>query len=98
METPRILAIGTAVPARRFAQEELADLFGYRDGLRRSFFLNSGIEARHLYTALADPRPTETVDEMTARFAEGSVRLGVEAIEACLAQTGLGREPTSTSW
>ena len=90
MHTPRILAIGTAVPGRRFAQEELADLFGYRDGLRRLFFLNSGIEGRHLYTDLADPKPTETIDEMTARYAEGSVRLGVEAIEACLAQAGFG--------
>lgn len=90
MHTPRILAIGTAVPARRFAQEELADLFGYRDGLRRLFFLNSGIDGRHLYATVADPRPTETIDEMTARFAEGSVKLGSEAIEACLAQAGLG--------
>jgi predicted naringenin-chalcone synthase len=89
VHTPRILAIGTAVPARRFGQEELADLFGYREGLRRLFFLNSGIDSRHLYT-VADPRPTETIDEMTARFAEGSVALGTEAILTCLAQTGLG--------
>lgn len=89
MQTPRIVAIGTAVPARRFTQEELADLFGYGEGLRRSFFLNSGIESRHLYMPLANPRP-ETIDEMSARFAEGSVRLGVEAVEACLARAGLG--------
>ena len=89
MQTPRIVAIGTAVPARRFTQEELADLFGYSDGLRRSFFLNSGIDARHLYITAADPR-RETIDEMSARFAEGSVRLGVEAVEACLARAGLG--------
>jgi predicted naringenin-chalcone synthase len=90
VQTPRIIAIGIAVPARRFSQEELADLLGYRDGLRRRFFLNSGIEGRHLYTTLADPRPNETVDEMTARYAEGSVRLGVEAVQACLARAGLG--------
>lgn len=89
MQTPRIVAIGTAVPARRFTQEELADLFGYSDGLRRSFFLNSGIDNRHVYMPLADPR-RETIDEMSARFAEGSVRLGVEAAEACLARAGLG--------
>ena len=89
MQTPRIVAIGTAVPVRRFTQEELADLFGYGDGLRRRFFLNSGIDGRHLYMPLADPRP-ETIDELSARFAEGSVRLGVEAVEACLARAGLG--------
>ena len=89
MLTPRIVAIGTAVPARRFTQEELADLFGYGDGLRRSFFFNSGIDTRHVYMPLAEPR-RETIDEMSARFAEGSVRLGVEAVEACLARAGLG--------
>lgn len=89
MQTPRIVAVGTAVPARHFTQEELADLFGYGDGLRRSFFLNSGIDRRHVYMPLADPR-RETIDELSARFAEGSVRLGVEAVEACLAQVGLG--------
>ncbi len=89
MQTPRIVAIGTAVPARRFTQEELADLFGYGDGLRRRFFFNSGIDTRHVYMPLAEPR-RETIDELSARFAEGSVRLGVEAVEACLARAGLG--------
>jgi polyketide synthase Type III len=89
VHTPRIAAIGTAVPSRRFTQAELAKLFGYGDGLRQSFFQNSGIDARHLYITAADPRP-ETIDELNARFAEGSVRLGVEAVEACLAQAGLG--------
>jgi polyketide synthase Type III len=88
VQTPRIVAIGTAVPAWRFTQEELADLFGYRDGLRRSFFFNSGIEGRYLYMA-APPSRAETIDELSARFAEGSVRLGVEAVENCLARAGL---------
>ena len=89
MEAPRIVAIGTAVPDRRFSQEELVELFGYQDGLRRRFFFNSNIDARHLYLPQTDLRP-ETIDEMSARFAEGSVRLGVQAVEACLGQTGLG--------
>jgi predicted naringenin-chalcone synthase len=88
VQIPRIVAVGTAVPARRFTQAELADLFGYRDGLRRRFFFNSGIDSRHLYVTAATPRP-ETIDELSARFAEGSVRLGVEAVERCLARAGL---------
>ena len=89
MDAPRIVSIGTAVPARRFTQEELADLFGYRDGLRRRFFFNSNIEGRHVYMPeTMDLRP-ETVDEMSARFAEGSVRLGIQAVEACLEPAGL---------
>jgi predicted naringenin-chalcone synthase len=89
VDAPRIVSIGTAVPARRFTQEELVDLFGYRDGLRRRFFFNSNIEGRHVYIPeTMDLRP-ETVDEMSARFAEGSVRLGVQAVETCLRPAGL---------
>jgi len=89
VDAPRIVAIGTAVPDRRFTQQELADLFGYRDDLRRRFFFNSDIDGRHVYITRSDPR-AETVDELSARFAEGSVRLGVQAVLACLGQTGLG--------
>jgi predicted naringenin-chalcone synthase len=88
VQTPRIAAIGTAVPVPRFTQGELADLFRYGDGLRRSFFFNSGIDARHLYLPTM-PSRAETIDERSTRFAEGSVRLGVEAVENCLAQAGL---------
>jgi predicted naringenin-chalcone synthase len=88
VDAPRIVSIGTALPGRRFAQAELADLFGYQDGLRRHFFLNSNIDGRHLYLPQAELRP-ETVDELSARFAAGSVRLGVQAVEACLGPTGL---------
>lgn len=89
METPRILGVGTAVPARRFTQDELAELLGYHDPLRRAFFTNSGIESRHLYATAVDPRPDETIDAMAARFEAGSVELGAQAIEACLASAGL---------
>ena len=60
----------------------------YDDGLRRSFFFNSGIDGRHLHLAHVPSRP-ETIDERSARFADGSVRLGVEAAERCLARAGL---------
>lgn len=86
---PRILATGTAVPARRFTQDAVADLLGYHDTLRRDFFRHSGIEGRHLYVTAPDPRPDESADAMTARFEEGSVRLGVEAIRACLERAEL---------
>ena len=88
MQTPRIAAIGTAVPAWRYPQERLANLFGYADGLRRSFFFNSDIDARHLHMPVLPTGP-ETIDELSARFADGSVKLGVEAVEACLSRAGL---------
>ncbi len=83
MGTPRILAVGTAVPDRRFTQDRVVGLFGYTDPLRTSFFLNSGIEGRHLYLTAPAPRP-ESVDELAARFREGALALGAGAIAACL--------------
>jgi len=90
MGTPRILAVGTAVPARRFSQATVVELFGYADSLRRRFFLNSGIESRHLYVTAPEPRPDESVDELAARFREGSLALGTQAIRACLERADLG--------
>jgi predicted naringenin-chalcone synthase len=90
MVTPRILATGTAVPPTAFGQLELADIFGYQDTLRRNFFLRSGIERRHFYVDAARARPDEDVDQLAARFREGSVALASEAIGSCLARAGLG--------
>src|SRR5712692_2262698 len=38
MRTPRIAAVATATPSRRFTQAELLAIFGYEDAQRRSFF------------------------------------------------------------
>jgi predicted naringenin-chalcone synthase len=86
---PRILAVGTAVPASRFAQAELLALAGYTDPLRRNFFLRSDIEARHLSIDPHHPRTDETVDDLTARFRASSVALGARAIQACLERADL---------
>src|SRR5262245_10377980 len=84
MATPRILAVGTAVPSTRFDQAELLAVAGYDDPQRRGFFLRSGIDGRHLYTDGPRPRADENVDELTARFQEGSVAIGAQAIQTCL--------------
>jgi len=84
MGNPRILAVGTAVPATRFDQSDLLAIAGYDDPQRRGFFLRSGIDGRHLYMDAARPRADESVDELTARFQEGSVTLGAQAVRTCL--------------
>ncbi len=89
MVTPRILAIGTAVPTTSFDQAELVGIFGYTDALRRNFFLRSGIERRHFFVDPAHARPDEDVDQLAARFRDGSVALGAQAIQACLDHAGL---------
>jgi predicted naringenin-chalcone synthase len=84
MVRPRILAVGTAVPAPRFTQAELLAVAGYPDPLRRNFFLRSDIDGRHLWIDPEHPRTDETVDELGARFREASVELGSRAIRTCL--------------
>jgi len=89
MSDPRILAVGTANPPNRFSQAEVLALAGYTDERRRGFFLNSGIEGRYLAIDKAAFRPTESVDDLQARFRKVSVELGCRALTAALAQAGL---------
>jgi len=84
MGSPRILAVGTAVPATSFTQDQLVDIFGYPDALRRSFFFHSGIERRYFFVDAACARPDEDLDQLAARFEKGSVALGTQAIHTCL--------------
>lgn len=91
MGTPRILTVGTANPPDRFTQAEILALAGYPDERRRGFFLHSGIEGRYLAIERGVFSPTESLDEIQARFRKTSVDLGVRALADALAQAG--REP-----
>lgn len=88
MPNPTIIALGTANPTTQFSQEELLALSSYTDERRRGFFLHSGIEHRHMYLDKATFRPTETTDELSARFRKGSVEIGCQAIQRALDQAG----------
>lgn len=88
MPNPSIVAIGTANPTTQFSQEELLALSSYTDERRRGFFLHSGIERRYMYLDKTTFRPTETMDELSARFRKGSVEIGCLAIQRALDQAG----------
>jgi len=88
MPRPRIVALATANPKTEFSQEELLALSPYADDRRRSFFLNSGIERRYLYLDKAVFRPTETTDDLSARYRKGSIEIGCEAIQRALDHAG----------
>ncbi len=88
MSMPRILAVGTANPPNRFTQEEVLALAGYTDERRRGFFLNSGIEGRYLAIERNAFRPTESLDDLQARFRKTSVDLGCRALLAALSRAG----------
>jgi len=85
---PRILTVATATPPNRFTQPEVLALAGYTDERRRGFFLNSGIEGRYLAIERGSFSPTESLDELQARFRTTSIDLGVRALGAALAQRG----------
>ncbi|MFQ5656111.1 MAG: type III polyketide synthase [Candidatus Methylomirabilales bacterium] len=86
---PRIQAVGTALPKERFTQSECLQWVGYTDSRRRGFFQRSGIKHRYLYLDGATFSADETIDQLDARFARGSLELGCRAILACLDQRGI---------
>lgn len=87
--TPRILTVATASPPNRFTQPEVLALAGYADERRRGFFLNSGIEGRYLAIDREGFTPTESLDQLQARYRAASIDLGVRALASALAQQGI---------
>lgn len=95
LAVPTVVGIGTALPRSR-SQDELWDGFFAEHFERRTIaeriFRNSGVDRRH---GVVDPleedvRAWGTEARMQRFMAEG-LPLGVEAVEACLADAGLDR-------
>jgi len=88
MQTPRIVAVATATPARRFTQSDLLAIFGYKDAQRRSFFEHSDIEGRYMFVDREQARPDEDVDALNARFQAGALALSEAAARRALVRAG----------
>ncbi len=88
---PQILSVGTATPPDRYTQEEVLAMFDSVDPRVRGFYLNGHIKTRHL--VLPDPvngrREPESQEALITKHRRWSVRLGKEAIDACLSPLGL---------
>lgn len=52
MPAPKIVAVATATPPRRFTQGAILALAGYTDERRHGFFAQSDIDGRALWSAL----------------------------------------------
>ncbi len=81
--SPRITAVGTAVPPTSYAQSELLDIFGIEDPRVRSVFLNSAIERRHLVLPPESPdggRRQETQGELLRKHVDNGVAMGRDAL------------------
>jgi len=85
---PRVAAVATTSPLHRFTQADLLALAGYTDAQRRGFFERSDIESRYLCIDPQHFQPSESVDEMQARFCEGALALGEAAARQALARAG----------
>src|SRR5215813_10597095 len=88
MGAPKIVAVATSTPSHRFGQSTLLRLAGYDDTLRSGFFRHSEIDARHLFLDPATFTPTESVDELSARFRRGAIELGAQAARRAVAGAG----------
>jgi alkylresorcinol/alkylpyrone synthase/polyketide synthase Type III len=86
---PAILALATANPHNRYAQQEIYDLACnhsefYRNPRVKQIFMNSDIDFRHLYLDIKKFKGVESTDEMHERFRRGAVEIGKMAILDCL--------------
>lgn len=86
---PRLLAVATAHPPRRFTQKEAYQLAGYKSRRILDIFLNSDIDYRYLYLEPEGFQPTEDPDQLHRRYREGAVQIARAAAERCLEQAGL---------
>ena len=86
---PRIQAVATAVPPRRFTQEEVLRLAGYTRPIAREIFLHSDIDYRYLFIDPECDVASEGLDELHRRYREGAVLIARQAAERCLAQAGV---------
>jgi len=91
LTAPQILGCATAVPPRRFSQEEVFALSPYTSERIRKIFLNSDIEFRHLWLP-EDFAPTETADQLHARYLEGAMHLSCLAARDALGAAGVAAE------
>lgn len=88
-DQPAILAVATATPRQRYAQEEIYELACryseyYRTPRIKQIFMNSDIAFRHLYLDAESLPAQETTDELHKRYMTGAVEIGSEAIRKCL--------------
>ncbi len=89
MTAPAILSCATAVPPLRLTQEDVFRLMGYTSPRIRQVFLNTGIDYRHFWADAQTFTPTETPDQLHARYREGAMHLSCLAACDALASAGL---------
>jgi alkylresorcinol/alkylpyrone synthase/polyketide synthase Type III len=80
----RLLGLASAVPPAIVGQDEACRLLGYTDPKAIRVFRNAGVESRNLGLDPATFRPTETPDELAARFERVAMEIGATACRRAL--------------
>ncbi len=89
MSLPTILSCATAVPPHRYTQQEAFALLGYTHPRILQVFLNSDIDYRHFWGDTKGFTPTESPDQLHARYREGATHLACRVAREALAAAGL---------
>ena len=93
MILPEIRGLGTAVPDTCYVQEEILQLLRpYLNGNSRTeaIFRNAGIDSRHLEVAGEYYQQERTTQDRNERYMQAALPLGVQAIQRCLENAGMG--------
>ncbi len=91
LPAPRLVGVGTAVPATSYTQTDLLDIFGITDPRVRSVFLNCAIQRRHLVLPAfnAAGRPvSEPQGDLLDKHKAITIDMGAAALDACLKRAG----------
>ncbi|MET9567067.1 3,5-dihydroxyphenylacetyl-CoA synthase DpgA [Streptomyces tauricus] len=86
-----MVGVGTALPPASYTQREVLDTFRITDPRIRAVFLGGAIERRNLTLPPTGPDGTPVVEsqgDLLRKHTESGLRLGREAIENCLRDTG----------
>ncbi len=93
---PAILGLGTALPAKRYAQKELYEQFLEphfgRNRLARAIFSHAGIDYRHAVVEAEFYAGNPTTQMRNDRYLEQALPLGERAIRNCLADAQIDAE------
>lgn len=88
---PRMVGVGTAVPATAFSQQEVLDTFEIDDPKVRSVFLSSAIQRRHLVLPPQGDdgrRVSEPQGDLLDKHKRLAVEMGEQALRLCLKKAG----------
>ncbi|NOY27387.1 MAG: type III polyketide synthase [Oligoflexia bacterium] len=86
-----MLSVGTSHPPDRYTQQDILEMFRVVNPVVRALFAASHIQSRYLVLPQADAsgRPAETQGQLLKKHRRWALRLGRQAIDRCLENTGI---------